>query len=67
MATVFYGDFDIGPEEQKAGPNVGLIVGVVVGSVVLITVVSFLIYKFKCKHDNLSIGDESAIVAKQEN
>lgn len=55
-------------EEKKAGPNVGLIVGVVVGSVVLVTVVSFLIYKFKCKKNNLStIEDESAIVAKQEN
>ena len=76
-ANVFYGDSQYtappsNPEQQPepakaAATNVGLIVGVVVGGVVLIAVVTFLIYKFKCKKpEQIKIEDESAIVAKQE-
>lgn len=44
--------------EQK--PNVGLIVGVVVGGVVLIAIVAILIYKFKCQKPSVNDGGEAS-------
>lgn len=61
-ASVYYGDAQYtAPEEAKANnqtTNVGLIVGVVVGGVALIAIVSFLIYKFKIKKQQTSIKEE---------
>jgi hypothetical protein len=44
-----------------------LIVGVVVGGVVLIAVIIFLIYKFKCKHAKTQAEQASQIQFNNQN
>lgn len=46
--------------KQAEKPNVGLIVGVVVGGVVLIAIVAILIYKFKCQKPSVNDGGEAS-------
>jgi hypothetical protein len=57
-ATVYYGDSVYTPPPEEAAPqpvNVGLIVGVVLGSVALIAIIAVVIYK--CKNPSVAQTD----------
>lgn len=44
-SSVYYGDSKVEEEVKENKPNVGLIVGVVLGSVALIAIIAVIVYK----------------------